>query len=58
MADVTVEVHKGIAEIIKLGPNIEVELVDVDIKAVVVYRLRGEVIEAHALTDEELKNHK
>ena len=58
MPDVTVEVHKNIVEIIKLGPNIEVELVDVDMKAVVVYRLKDEVIEAHALTDEELKNHK
>ena len=54
MADVTVEVHKGIAEVIKLGPNIEVELVDLDIGSVVRFKRIGKDIDWEVVTEESV----
>lgn len=52
MADVTVEVHKGIAEIIKLNPNIEVELVDLDVGSVVLFKRKGKCIDWEVVSEE------
>ncbi len=51
MPDVTVEVHKGIAEIIKLGPNIEVELVDLDVGSVVRFKRKGKDIDWEVVSE-------
>lgn len=53
---VRVEVHKGIAEVIRLEPGVEVEIVDLDAKAVVRYSRNGHGIDWHVLTAEELKD--
>ena len=54
MPDVTVEVHKGIAEVIKLGPNIEVELIDLDVGAVVRFKRKGKEIDWKVVTEESV----
>ena len=53
MTHVQIEVHKGIAEVTKLDPGIEVELVDLDVAAVTVYRKKREGIDWHVLSSEE-----
>ena len=54
MAQVQVEVHKGIADITKLEPGIEVELVDLDMKEVIHFSRKGDRIDWHVLSTEEL----
>lgn len=58
MADVTVEIHKGIAEIIKLGPNIEVELIDLDVGSVVRFKRKGKEIDWKVVTEEAVSTSK
>lgn len=57
MAQVQIEVHKGIAEVVKLAPGIEVEIVDLDVAAVTVYQRNGKGIEWRVLNDKELARH-
>lgn len=54
MQHVQIEVHKGIAEVTKLDPDIEVELVDLDVKSVLRFIRKGEGIDWHIVSDEEL----
>ena len=54
MPHVQIEVHKGIADVTKLDPGIEVLLVDVDVKSVVRFSRKGEQIEWHILEDAEI----
>ena len=54
MPQVQIEVHKGIADVTKLDPGIEVLLVDVDVKSVVRFSRKGEQIEWHILEDAEI----
>jgi len=58
MTHVQIEVHKGMADVTQLPRGIEVEIVDIDAKEVIVYGRKGEVIEARALTDEEVQNYR
>lgn len=58
MRHVQIEVHKGIAAVTLVDPDVEVEIVDVDAKEVTVYDFHGDAIRGHALTDEELAAHK
>ena len=57
MQHVQIEVHKGMATVLKLGPGIEVEVVDVDAKEIVVYTSAGNDISAHVLSDAEVQAH-
>ena len=54
MQHVQIEVHKGIADITKLDPGVEVVLVDVDVKSVVRFTRKGEGIEWFILEDAEI----
>ena len=58
MQHVQIEVHKGMADVTHLPRGIDVEIVDIDAKEVIVYGRKGAVIEARALTDEELQKHR
>lgn len=54
MSHVQIEVHKGIADVTRLDPGVEVVLVDVDVKSVVRFSRKGEQIEWHVLEDAEV----
>ncbi len=54
MPHVQIEVHKGIADVTKLDPGIEVLLVDVDVKSVVRFSRKGDQIAWDILEDAEV----
>ena len=54
MFQVEIEVHKGMADVTKLAPGIEVLLVDIDAKEVFTIRRNNEQIDAKLLTTAEI----